>query len=661
MSLASQSAEAPRVELTVRGVILGIAITLLFTAANVYLGLKMGLTFATSIPAAVISMALLRGFKNSSIYENNIVQTVASAAGAMASVIFVLPALVMVGWWTGFPFWMTFGICGIGGVLGVMYTIPLRRALVTESDLPYPEGVAGAEVLKVGSGLSGDSAEAAADGRLGFVAISVGSVVSALFAAVVATRAFASDIAAYWRIGPTAATGIGASMSLALIGGGHLMGIAVGVAMLAGLVLTWGVCVPLLTHLYPSAGAAADVAQAIWHTKVRFLGVGAIGVAAIWTLIKLVGPVASGLASAMAAQRRRSSGDDAALPRTERDMPVLAMAGVSIACLIPMAWLVMRFLQGGPMQALTLPLTIAALVYIVVAGFAVAAVCGYMAGLVGSSNSPVSGLAILAVLGAALMLAAVAKPMLHGGDTKPLVAFALLVTSILLAVAVSANDNLQDLKTGQLVDATPWRQQVALVIGVIAGSAVIPPILAVLNKAYGFAGTGGAIAANPLPAPQATLMASLAGGVIQGGLDWGLIGIGGLIGAALVAVDSLLRRSRRYSLPPLAVAIAIYLPAGVIVPSVIGAVGGWVYDRIVEKRSYGATAKRLGILMVSGLIVGESLFNVALAGLIVARGDPAPLALVPEDFAAAMPLALAAFAATIVGLYIWTARRAKRG
>ncbi|MDB5465573.1 MAG: peptide transporter [Phenylobacterium sp.] len=661
MTTIAVGREASRVELTVRGVVLGVLITFAFTAANVYLGLKVALTFATSIPAAVISMALLRAFRNSTIVENNIVQTVASAAGAMASVVFVLPGLVMIGAWSGFPFWTTFGVCAAGGILGVMYTIPLRRALVTQSSLPYPEGVAAAQVLTVGSGARGATAESEADSRLGLLTISVGAIASAAYAAIAAARVFAGEVGGYFRTSNGGATGLGAQMSMALFGAGHLMGVAVGAAMLVGLTVTWGVAVPVLTALAPLAGAAADVAQGVWSHQVRFIGAGAIGVAAIWTLAKLAVPLWTGIASAIAAQRRRTAGEGAQLGRTEQDIPIGVMAVISLICLVPIAVLLANFVSSGPLAPMAVPLTIAALVYIVVAGFAVAAVCGYMAGLIGSSNSPVSGMAILSVLGAALLIAAIGMPILHGGDVKPLIAFALLVTSVLIAVAVSANDNLQDLKTGQLVDATPWRQQVALVIGVIAGSAVIPVVLNLLNKAYGFAGANAhAISATPLAAPQATLISTIAAGVVGGSLPWGLIGIGALLGAALVVVDELLRRTGRYSLPPLGAALAIYLPSSVTVPVIIGAFAGWFYDRSVSKRPNGEVAKRLGVLLVSGYIVGDSLLNVAHAGLIVASGKSAPLALVPEDFGPAKLLAIAVYGLVAVSLYLWTARQAAK-
>jgi putative OPT family oligopeptide transporter len=360
-----------RLELTVRGLVLGAAITLVFTAANVYLGLKVGLTFASTIPAAVISMAALRVFKNATIFENNIVQTVASAAGTISAIIFVLPGLVMIGWWTGFPFWESFSICAIGGTLGVMYSVPLRRALVTQSDLPYPEGVAAAEVLKVGVG-TGTAADVEHN-RTGLIALVTGTLASAGFAAVVGTRVFIDQIAAYFRVG-AGSTGLGFSLSLALVGAGHLIGLSVGLAILAGLVIAWGVATPLLTALHPMAGAASDVATAVWAHQVRFVGAGAIGVAAIWTLGRLAKPVWGGVTSAIAASRHRGSGG-AELPRTERDIPIALVAAIGVACLIPLAVLLATFISGSALGPQAVPLTIGAIAYIVVAGFLVATAC----------------------------------------------------------------------------------------------------------------------------------------------------------------------------------------------------------------------------------------------------------------------------------------------
>ncbi len=654
-----------RTELTLRGLLIGAAITLVFTAANVYLGLKVGLTFASSIPAAVISMAVLRGFKSATIYENNIVQTVASAAGTLSSIIFVLPGLVMVGWWTGFPFWESFGVCAVGGILGVMYSVPLRRALVSESDLPYPEGVAAAEVLKVGMGsrTSGEpSADALEENRSGLLAVVWGTIASAGLAALIGTRLLAGTIGGYFRIG-NAATGVGFSLSLALLGAGHLIGISVGLAILAGLVIAWGFATPIITALHPMAGSAADIANVIWGTKVRFIGAGTIGIAAIWTLGKLARPVVGGVLSAMAASRKRASGSGATLPRTERDIPIGIVGLISVVCLIPLAALLAAFLQGGVLAPFMLPLVLGAIVYIVIAGFLVAAACGYMAGLIGSSNSPVSGLAILAVIGAALLLLAVVKGV-GIGAAPALIAYALLVTAVVLCIATISNDNLQDLKTGQLVDATPWRQQVALIVGVIMGALVIPPILDLLNHAYGFAGAPNlhvTAGTQPLPAPQATLISALAKGVIAGQIDWGLIGIGAAIGAGIIAIDEMLNRFTRFKLPPLAVGLGIYLPASTTAPVVLGAVLGWAYNRWVRGFDRAEMAQRLGVLMASGLIVGESLLGVVLAGVIVASGNATPLALVGDTFASyANILGPLAFVAAILGLYAWVGSLARR-
>jgi len=648
------SSDADRTEFTVRGVVLGALITLVFTAANVYLGLRVGLTFASSIPAAVISMAVLRAFKRPSIYENNIVQTIASAAGTLSSIIFVLPGLVMVGWWTGFPFWESFSVCAIGGILGVMYTVPLRRALVTQSDLPYPEGVAAAEILRVGN-------DAAGENRAGLLAVVVGSIVSGAFALVEATGIFASEIAAYVRAGASA-TGIGAGVSFALIGAGHLVGITVGLAMLAGLAIAWGIAVPVLTALHPAAGPAQTVALGVWSHQVRFIGAGAIGVAGIWTLGKLARPVWLGVASAIAVSRGLFKGADETLPRTERDLPIGLVALISLALLVPLAALLDAFLSGSPLAPYAFVLVAGAVLYVALAGFLVSAACGYMAGLIGSSNSPVSGLAILTVLGAALLLGLGVRGA-GPGAAPTLVAYALFVTAVVLCVATIANDNLQDLKTGQLVDATPWRQQVALVVGVIVGAAIIPPILDLLNRAYGFAGSPmhGASGSHPLPAPQATLISALAIGVISGKLDWGLIGVGAAVGALVVVIDEVLGTTKRYRLPPLAVGLGIYLPSASILPIVFGAIAGRLYDRAAEKRRDPAGAKRLGVLVASGLIVGESLFGVALAGLIVGSGKATPLAIVGDSFApAANVVATFAFAAGIAGLYAWMNRLARR-
>jgi putative OPT family oligopeptide transporter len=653
------SSATPRTELTVRGLIIGIVITLVFTAANVFFGLKAGLTFATSIPAAVISMAILRGFKDSTMQENNIVQTVASSAGTLSAIIFVLPGLVMIGWWTGFPFWVTFGICATGGILGVMYTIPLRRALVTDSDLPYPEGVACAEVLKVGGGDDAVAASAESS-KSGLFAVAAGTIVSAVFAVVVATKVFAGSVAQYFHVGDRGgASGYDFSLSFALLAVGHLVGLWVGLAMLLGALIAWGWAVPHYTMLAAATGAAADMAQAAWGTKVRFIGAGTIGVAAIWTLAKLVKPVISGLSSAMASSRARKAGQGSTLPRTEHDMPIGIVGLISLLCLLPIGWLLGDFSVVTGLGSHLWLLVIGGLVFVVIMGFLVSAVCGYMAGLIGSSNSPLSGVGILVVIIAALLLlVAGVKSELAGDAGKGLVAFALFATSVVFAVATIANNNLQDLKTGQLVDATPWKQQVALVVGVLVGAAVIPPVLDLLNEAYGFAGMPGVDPARALAAPQAGLISALAQGVIQGNIDWSLIILGGAIGVALIVLDAVLgRTTKSAALPPLAVGLGIYLPTSTTLMIVVGAVVGWYFDKRAERGPKPEATKQLGVLLASGMIVGESIIGVIIAAIVVFSGKGAPLALVGDGFGtAAIWIGGIAFVAVNVALYRWVAR-----
>ncbi len=654
-------------ELTLRGIILGALLTVLFTAANVYLGLKIGITFATSIPAAVISMAILKAFRDATIQENNIVQTIASAAGTLSAIIFVLPGLIMIGWWTGFPYWLSVAIIAIGGILGVMYSVPLRRALVTGSDLPFPEGVAAAEVLKVGAGVGG-----AEENRRGLIAIVISSLVSAGFFIVAKMRLVAEAAERSFRVG-AGASGVSVSLSMALIGVGHLVGMAVGIAMIVGLVIARAWLLPWLTASagLPVGAEVDEIVGTVFRSQVRFIGAGTIGIAAIWTLLKIIGPIVKGVLAAVAANRARREGRSDSLPLTERDLPITIVAGTILASLIPIGLLMVAFGDSGPIafadsgpiagaQTLTFGLS---LLYILGAGIVIASVTGYMAGLIGASNSPVSGVGILSILGISLILVALFGS--GGGEeiTQPLVAFALLVTAIIFGIATISNDNLQDLKTGQLVGATPWRQQVALVLGVIFGAIVIPPILDLLNSAFGFQGAPGA-GKDALAAPQAALISALAQGVLGASIDWSLIGIGAAIGVgAIIADEGLKSGSAKYSLPPLAVGMGIYLPMDLTLLIPVGALLGWYYNRWAERQANPDFAERMGTLMATGLIVGESLMGVVYAGLVAAAEragseDAAGVLAVVEAYPLAAPLGILLFSAAIAFLYVSTRRKA---
>lgn len=649
---------AARPELSFRSLALGALITIVFTAANIYLGLKVGLTFASSIPAAVISMAVLRLVRNSNILENNIVQTVASAAGTLSSIIFVLPGLVIVGYWHGFPFWQTAGICAAGGVLGVMFTVPLRRAMVVESDLPYPEGVAAAEILRVGSpheDETEDDAARRAENQPGLRDVVIGGGFSALFG-IISTGfgIFATEIYGWFRFGAVA-TGVGAGMSLALVGAGYLCGIIVSFAMLVGVLITWGAAVPILTALHTQADGVdiATYATGLWRTQARFIGAGTIGIAAIWTLIQLIKPMTDGIRSALRALAAIRSGKGGDIPLTERDLPFDYVAYGSVALMIPLALLFAYFIRASGVfdDSMVVIMTIAGTLFAFAIGFVVATACGYMAGLIGSSNSPISGIGIISiVLGGLLFTAILGGPNGMLADPtvqKQAIAIVLFIAAAVIAVATISNDNLQDLKTGQLVGATPWRQQVALIFGSIVGALVIPPVLDLVYQAYGFAGApmahAGMDPARALPAPQATLMAALTTGILSGKIDWTMMIIGSATGATLILIDEVLKRRGGIArLPPLAAGLGMYLPSDVTMPIVVGGIVVWLADRQLKARAarakipfeaYAEIPRRRGVLLASGLIVGESLFGVILAAIIVATDNQSPLALVGKNFA----------------------------
>jgi len=635
---------APGKELTLRGLLLGVALTLLFCAANIYLGLKIGLTFATSLPAAVISMAFLGLFSGSNVRENNIVQTVCSSAGAMASIIFVLPGLVIIGFWTGFPFWACFLLSLSGGVLGVMFTIPLRRALVTHSDLPYPEGVAGAEVLLVGAEARADKNPEA---REGLIAIIHGSLASAGLSIAAALRVITDSAEGFFRLG-AGASGYSFSFSLALLGAGHLVGISVGVAMLLGIAIAWVGAVPVLTALAPQQGELGEFVIGVWRTQVRFIGAGAMAVAAIWSLGRTIGPILAGLAQ-VAARKVTAALDD----HTDRDISMPVIIGLTAASVLVSTMLVWHFAIQAGLGGSAAGIALLSIPIMLLFGFLVAAICGYMAGLIGSSNSPISGVGILAVVGCSVFLLL----FFGASPSKALAAVALFITSIQFAAACSSNDNLQDLKTGQLVGAAPWRQQVALLVGVAASALVTPYVLNLLAKAYGFAGAANlnTITAQPLAAPQANLISTLAQSVIGHHLDWNLIGSGALIGAAIVALDEICRWRKWLRVPPLAVGLGIYLPMSATLPVVVGAIIGWLYNRSVHT----PRAERLGVLIASGMIVGESLFGVINAGIIVGANRDAPLAVVPAGFEFATMLGVLGLAGLTALLYGWLLKRAR--
>jgi len=645
-------------ELTVRGMLLGAILTVIFTASNVYLGLKVGLTFSSAIPAAVISMAVLKMAKDSNILENNMVQTQASAAGTLSAIIFIIPGMLMIGYWQGFEFWQTLLVSACGGCLGVLFTIPLRRAMVVHSDLAYPEGVAAAEILKVGSNAAASSRQGS-----GLKEIMSGGVVAGVVALLSnGFQVLSGGLSLWFHVG-RGMTQFPIGYSTALVGAGYLIGIASGLAMLVGILIAWAGFVPFytITSALPDGMTMQKFAGAVYQDRVRLIGAGAMGVAAVWTLITLARPVIDGVKESIASVRMPS--EEQARHRMDIDMSIKSIGVVFALTVAGLLAIFYAFVspEGLPLlQNLTFVLVGVGVA--VLMGFFVAAACAYMAGLVGTSSSPISGIGILGIIVASLVMYALCTSFgifdLPGGE-KFATATAIFTTSIIMAIACISNDNMQDLKTGYLVGATPWRQQVALLLGCVVGALVIAPVLNLLYEAYGFPGALPRPDMDPgqaLAAPQAALMTTIAQGIFSSQLAWEYIYLGMGLGVLLIIADLVLkRRTRNLCLPPLAVGMGIYLPPSVQTPLVIGAILGYFLNKKLEadKGEEGRrNGLRRGTLFASGLIVGESLVGVALAGIIVisvtSGGSDSPLALVGKDFAdTAEMLGLAVFLVTL--------------
>ena len=606
-------------ELTVRGVFIGAAITVVFMAANVYLGLKTGMTFSSSIPAAIISMSILRAMGSGGILENNIVQTQASAAGTLCNVILVLPGLLLIGFWRDFPLWQTMAVCFVGGILGVLYSVPLRRVMVVGSNLPFPEGVAAAEVLRAGHRDEATAGESG--GEAGLRELGLGAAAAAALGLLTnGLKLLPDKLSGSLSYGP-AVFQMGGSLSLALIGAGYLVRIGVGLALILGLFIAWGVAVPILMTIGPRpSGGLVAAADAIWSEKVRLIGAGIMAIGGLWTVITLVKPMLDSVRLAWKASRKRHSD----LPRHEQDFPIAWVGGAIALFTVLTAALFAWFVSGahvGPSLFWLLPIIT---VLTVLLGLLMASACGYMAALLGSSCSPISGIGILSTI----LIAAgfgFAFPMGSGEDGRFAVALTLFIASIVVTVSSIANDNLQDLKTGSMVGAAPWRQQAALAIGVVAGAITIAPVLQLLYSNYGFVGLlphAGMQPQNAMPAPQATLITQIANGIIHHELPWSMVYIGAALGAVLVILETAANR-RGYSFPALTVGIGIYLPYEVSLTIALGAMISWFSEKAVAKRIAGfdasakadvaAKARRRGVLIASGFLVGESVTGVMLA------------------------------------------------
>ena len=585
----------PLPEITPKAIVLGVLLSMVLAGANAYLGLFAGMTVSASIPAAVISMAVLRLFRKSNILENNIVQTAASAGESLAAgVIFTIPALVLMGVWTDFDYLEVAKISAIGGVIGVLFTVPLRRALIVEAKLKYPEGVATAAILEAGEE-SRTSTEKDESGGLITIAIS-GLVGGAMK---LCQQAFAM-----WHAAIESATvvggsifGIGTDLSPALISVGYIVGRNIGILVVAGGLISWAVAIPIYTAIYGFEGEPMPAAWDIWNSQIRYLGVGSMVVGGIWSLITLFKPLVNGIKASLEAVKKSKLTTD--LPRHEQDFPINYVGMFLAVLLIPVYLLYFEIVNDVAIATLLA-------VVMMIFGFLFSAVAAYMAGIVGSSNNPISGVTIATILFSSLLLLS-----LLGKDSDVGASAAIMIGAVVCCAAAIGGDNLQDLKTGHIVGATPWKQQIMQIVGVLSAAVILGLVLDILHTAY-------TIGSPTLSAPQATLMKSVADGVFTGNLPWTMVGFGAIIGVIIILID--LRQERigsDFRVPILAVAVGIYLPIELTVPIFIGGMIAHFSDRS------GATdtMKKKGLLMASGLITGEALIGILVAVPIFITGS----------------------------------------
>jgi len=637
-------------EITIKAVVLGVVLSVVLAAANAYLGLFAGMTVSASIPAAVVSMGVLRLFRKSNILENNIVQTAASAGESLAAgVIFTLPALVVMGYWDSFGgknFWWITIIAAFAGLLGVLFTIPLRRSLIVEGDLQFPEGVATAKVLETGQ-----------EGGKGVWTIAVASMVGGLFKLIAkGVGLWPEAIEGGRGVGKTIVYG-GSNLSPALLSVGYIVGLNIAVLIFLGGVANWYIAIPICAAFSDAATdvSAVDRAYGIWSAQTRYIGVGAMLIGGLWTIFKMRSSLLSGIKSGLHAYRAMSH-EQVQIERTEKDMPMKWILILIVGSIIPLFLVYEVFVSK---VSVSLPMALVMLV----AGFLFSAVAAYMAGLVGSSNNPISGITIATIVVASLLLV-----VLMGKGAKDGPAAAIVIGSVVCCAAAIAGDNMQDLKAGRLVGATPWKQQVMQIIGTLAGAVVIAPVLMLLHEAYGFKGQPGLAPekmGDALSAVQANLMASVARGVFEGHMPWTFAFIGMGVAAAIIAADMALEaRKSSFRMPVLAVAIGIYLPLELAVPIFAGGVIHWLIGRF-HKRWKTAPEQiersgRNGLLFASGLITGEALMGILLAiPIVILKQYNIDLPIIRHIWGRTLPLGGVLGGVLMVGVAFWLYRAAR--
>lgn len=640
--LFPSSANVP--EMTLKAIILAVILTVILAAANAFLALKVGLTIAASIPASVISMGILHLFKRSNALESNLVQTAASGGEALASgLVFSLPALLILHYWAGFDYWMTMIVALLGGLLGVLFTVPVRKVLLNEPSLRFPEGTAIGNILRVN-----------AEKSVGLKDLLAGAAWGGVIALFQMGFKFLGEAAQIWWVRGQVAFGLGCGFSPALLGAGFIIGPNVAGAMLVGVVLGWIIGVPVLSLIY---GLPADlthpgeIAISLWQLHIRYIGVGAMMVGGIYAIIGLLKPIYYGIKNSMATMSKLKEGGMAAIPRIERDIPITKVFYFILALAIPMYFLLAHF---GLAAELSLPLSTAremvflCLIFVIIAGFFFSMVCAYFAGLIGSSSSPISSMALMSLILSSLLIMVWLNSHLdfnpHSAQTLAAAALAIIITAVICSAAAISNDVMQDLKAGHMVGATPWKQQVMMMIGVVVSAFVLPFILDLLFNAYGIGGVLPRPGMDPgqmLLAPQAGLMAAVVGGLFTHQFNATMLGLGmGLAILALLLNPFLQKKGFRIAILPLG--IGIYLPLSTTMPMVIGGFLSLYIKRLLAKRlSNESSAVRVekehkagqtGLLICCGLVAGASIMAVLLAIPFGIKGSADALRILPVQY-----------------------------
>jgi putative OPT family oligopeptide transporter len=630
-------------ELTFKVIILSVLLAAFLAAANAYLALKIGSTISASIPASVLAISILRLFKNSNVLESNIIQTAASGGeGIAAAISFILPAMIILHIWNTFPYWEVVLITIFGGVLGVIFSIPLRRVMLNLPSLKFPEGTAVGNVLRA-STKSGTQLKLLLQGGLAGALLSLCEN---------GFQFISGSFQAWTRIGRNSVMGIGIGFSPAMLAAGYIIGMEAAMSLLVGLIGGWLIILPILAshHVGFFDGSAYDFAMKLWSSKLRFVGVGVMLVGGVWTLLRLLGPVITSIKVSFSSLKGYGSGNKITIPRTERDVPFTWVLFGTLFIAILLYGLVMHFMAKTPLHHSHTYLLFAGAItvfYLLIVGFLLAMICAYFTGLVGSTNNPLSGMLIIALILLGLIYMALFPAHLSSSNGH-VAGLMILVATVVATIAAISNENLQDLKAGQMVGATPWKQQFILVVGVISSAFVVGPVLELLFNAYGIGGVfphPGMDPRNMLPAPQAGLMAAIATGLRTHNLNWNMILIGCGFAVLIIIADEFLKK-RNTCLPVLAVGLGVYLPPEITTPFIIGGVIGWIARRGAENHERA----HKGILLACGMVAGAAIMGVLLAIPFVIMGSSDALSIVPSSF---VPIANVLGILSVAALCYW--------